>query len=252
MMIKQFSNMDWDFGVSPVELVKFSSKGLVGKDHDVLVRRAGAEVAHKIAKLEIPDHCEPAHVIAMGSTDRYSSNRNGDGFSHDTLRRTHDTFQKNAHAYRHHKNKDPEKRYGEVKLAFFNEPMSRVELINIYYGNEKVAEERGGLLADLELEKMAKRDPFSVSMSCRVPLDICAVCHNKAASRKEYCDSVENGGSCPLFGCKHGLTKVSSTGRIQYVDNPDPDFFDISNVTRGADRIAFALPADYLRAGENS
>jgi hypothetical protein len=44
--------------------------------------------------------------------------------------------------------------------------------------------------------------------------DVCAVCNNKARDRSEYCTSIKEGGYCPGFGCKNGLTQVLDSGLI--------------------------------------
>ena len=79
-------------------------------------------------------------------------------------------------------------------------------------------------------------------MACRVPYDVCSNCGNKAKTRAEYCTS----DTCSRGGCKDNLTKVGEDGHILHVDNPNPTWFDISDVFRPADRIAYGGKADYL------
>lgn len=156
------------------------------------------------------------HLLALGDGENIGPNRNGDFFSRDANRKYHHTF-KTAHFFRHHDNDDPAKSYGRVVEAAHNGPMGRVELI-VGLDNEKCAEDLGII---------EKKGFFECSMSARVPFDVCSVCQNKARARSEY--------------CKHASTmmgRILSDGRQVYVDNPDPTFFDISRVWRGADRIA--------------
>jgi len=79
--------------------------------------------------------------------------------------------------------------------------------------------------------------------NCRVPYDECSGCGNKARTRDEYCTSA----TCKYGGCRDNLTKVAADGHILHVDNPNPNWFDISNVYRPADRIAYGGAADYLQ-----
>jgi hypothetical protein len=236
----------WDYSEAIAQQVKVSSLGLMGHDYSCLVKRAGEEFAHRIRDIEIPSDMTPLHILAMGSTEAYGPNRNGDGFKAANLKRTADTFEKFAHFFRHHKNKDPKKSYGIVKAAFYNEAMHRVELLALLHRTKEAADRHDALVADEEHEALGRGEDIPVSMACKVAFDVCSVCMNKAANRKEYCDSIDDGGKCHGFGCKKGLTQVLKSGHVQHVDNPEPSFFDISKVGKGADRIAYGTVADYL------
>lgn len=139
----------------------------------------------------------------------------------------------------HNCNQDPRKSYGVVKASAFNEDMKRIELIVAYNGTPEAAKRNGGLVADGELEKLASNECLAVSMSCRVPNDVCCVCGNRARNRSEYCRGYDEGGSCPGGGAFRKLGTVTADGTQLYVDNPQPTFFDISWVHRPADRIAY-------------
>jgi hypothetical protein len=76
-------------------------------------------------------------------------------------------------------------------------------------------------------------------MACKIPFDICSACGNKARTRAEYCDSIENGGHCKAGGLKHNMGRVLEDGHILHADNIKCAFFDISHVFRPADRIAY-------------
>jgi len=56
--------------------------------------------------------------------------------------------------------------------------------------------------------------------NCRVPYDVCTFCGNKARSPKEYCEHPKN----PGFG------HVREDGALMRVTNPEPKFFDLSDV----------------------
>jgi hypothetical protein len=140
----------------------------------------------------------------------------------------------------HNCNADPLKSYGIVKASLFNEDMQRIELLVALNGTAEAAKRNKGLVADKEMEKLANNDQIAVSMSCRVPNDVCNCCGNKARNRSEYCRGFDEGGSCPGGGAFRKLGTVTADGTQLYVDNPQPTFFDISNVHRPADRTAYA------------
>ena len=128
-MQKIITSGSWDFGVEPTSLVKFASDGMGAYDAAILEKRASAEFVDLAKRVKLASGEVPLHLIAMGSTERFGPNRNGDGFKAAALRKYADTFVKHAMFYRNHKNKDRSKSYGVVKIAYFNEPMQRVELL---------------------------------------------------------------------------------------------------------------------------
>lgn len=232
-----------NFHELPAVLIKRSSRGLIGADRQALEKRASALFAHMIDGMDVhPD--EPlVHLLAIGATEDYGRNRNGDGFDRHTCNTRHQTFQKHAFFYRNHQNKDPRKSYGLVKLSAYNPAMHRVELVISLNGSPAAAKRNNGLFADEEMQKLASGKVFDVSMACRVPFDVCSWCGNKAPTREDYCDSTENGGMCKAGGLKHNIgSLVEIDGELHHLgaDNPGADFFDISRVLRGADRIAHA------------
>lgn len=225
-----------------VQLVKLSSRGLRNEDRRWLVKRAASDLLHSIDNVKLHSGEQLIHLIAMGSTEGFGHNRNGDGFKAANLRKYHDTFVKHAHLYRDHLNKNPAKSYGRVVASTFHEPMQRVELLVALNGNEKAAKVNGGLVADREMEKLAAGQPLAVSMACTVPFDKCSYCGNEAKTRADYCTSSDTGGSCKAGGLMHKIgSLVEVDGKLHqlHADNPDPSFFDISHVYRPADRTAY-------------
>lgn len=244
---KVFSPSGWSSFDRPVVMaIPYGSRGVSGDDAADFMKTASAspEFMRQLENVKLAKDEIPVHTLALGATEFFGPNRNGDGFKQADCRARHDTFRKHAKWYRNHKNRgdqgDPY--YGYVKASCYNEKMKRVELLAVLNGSEKVARINGGFLADRELEKLARGDDIPVSMACKVAYDVCSSCGNKARTRAEYCTA----DTCPGGGCRNNLTKVSRDGNQLYVDNPDPHFFDISNVYRGADRTAFASAADYL------
>lgn len=244
MQIKLITSGAQEFSEPVAELIKVSSRGLIGHDKQAFEKRAGAEFAHELTKIasELPSDEPLVHLLAIGATEDYGANRNGDGFKRACCERYHDTFVKFAHFYRDHKNKDPKKSYGRVKLSAWHDPMKRIELVVALNGSDDAARRHGALLADKEMQKLAAGKEIPVSMACRVPFDVCSWCGNKAPTRAQYCDSIENGGMCKAGGLKDNIgALVDIDGGIHqlHADNPDPTFFDISHVFRPADRIAY-------------
>lgn len=245
-MIKFTSPFGWDFAESPSSLIKLSSRGLVGNDRADFIKRASVSFLNELDQLKVAEDEVPVHLIALGATEMYGPNRNGDGFKLAACRKYHPTFTKFAKFYRNHRNKPAEghPNYGQVKLSAFNEDMGRVELIVLLNASEKAAARNGGLVADTELEKLANGEDLSVSMAARVPLDVCSYCKNAARTREEYCTSA----TCAAGGCRDKLAqlvKVAGDLHHLHVDNPDPTWFDISRVYRPADRIAYGGKATY-------
>jgi hypothetical protein len=238
-MIKIIQPHSQDFSEPVAELIKISSRGLIGADRQLFIKRAGAEFADKLLNIKFAKDEVPVHLIAIGATEDYGPNRNGDGFTRDCCRNYHQTFEKFARFYRDHANKNPAKSFGVVKASAYHEPMRRIELLVALNGSQEAAERNGGLIADREMEKLASTKEIAVSMACKIPFDKCSACGNKARTRAEYCDSIENGGHCKAGGLKHNIGRVLSDGHVLHADNPNPSFFDISHVFRPADRIAY-------------
>lgn len=238
-MIKVIQPHSQDFSEPVAALIKVSSRGIVGHDKQAFVKRAGAEFVDKVQHIKFAKDEIPVHLIAIGATEDYGPNRNGDGFTRECCGKYHNTFEKFARFYRDHANKNPAKSFGLVKASYYNEPMKRIELICALNGSKEAAERNGGLIADKEMDKLANEQDIPVSMACKIPFDKCSACGNTARTRAEYCDSVENGGHCKAGGLKHNIGRVLADGHVLHADNPNPSFFDISHVFRPADRIAY-------------
>lgn len=227
-------------------IIKVASNGLSGMDKQAFVKRACSssdELLAKIASMDVKPGEELVHLIALGSTEAYGPNRNGDGFSKEACRKYHPCFVKHAKVYRDHKNDDKSKSYGIVKASAFNEEMSRVELIVSLNRTKEAAKANNGLVADREMEKLASGKDIPWSMACSVPFDICSCCGNKAIKQSDYCLGKDEGGTCAAGGLRHNMGKIASVnGELKqlYAINTEPDFFDISHVFIPADRIAYS------------
>lgn len=214
--------------------------GSVGVDHTWMVKRAAAGVFSGVNLKPEADH-SIIHLIAMGDSEVYGNNRNGDIFFKQA--RTvvlpnpkkgqarelhvkcgnldrHKTFETHAKVYRNHVNKDPKKAHGSVVKSAHNADMSRVELL-IRVPNEGWRD---------ELEKLASGQDISFSMACRLPADFCSVCGNRAPSRDDYCEHLA-----------HQMSQITKEGHAIGAINDFYTFFDISKVVVPADRIALGL-----------
>lgn len=251
-LIKFVSPAGWDFEERILEPVKVSSRGLIGSDRSEFLKRASHAFFPALDNVKFAADEVPVHLIALGASEAYGPNRNGDGFKEATCRQHHDTFVKFAKFFRNHKNKaergDPF--FGVVKASAYNEDMRRVELLCALNAAKSASERNGGFVADSELEKIARGEDIPVSMACRVPHDVCSFCKHAARNRDEYC-TVEK---CAAGGCRDNLTRLIKVGNDLHhlhVDNPNPTWFDISRVFRPADRIAYGAKADYLTKAAN-
>jgi len=258
--VKFFSPAGWDLGVPAASMMKLASNGRLGpNDRREFVKRAGVAGANifdnQLETIKFAKDTIPVHLIALGAKEAYGPNRNGDAFTEAMLKSAHDTFVKHAYWFRNHKNKkaDGNPHFGTVKASAYNPQMRRVELICELPTTKEAADRLGcNGPADREFEKLARGEDIAVSMACRVPYDVCSGCGNKARTREEYCKAA----SCKYGGCEANLTKlvkIAGDAHILHVENPNPIFFDISNVFRPADRIAYAGKADWLTkaAGDN-
>ncbi len=227
-MEKLIYSGSYDFDAPALQLMDIHSRGVDG----AWMQKRAAVLTEELDGLRPAPGKAYVHVIALGDGERYGENRNGDYFSKKANMERHHTFVTNGNLYLHHRNKDPKKRVGRVKYSAYNAKMGRVELV-VEADVEKCAE---------YVEKVAAGDPDDlqgVSMACCIAADICSICGNKAPSRAAY--------------CKHASTMLGRTladGRKVYVDNPNPTFFDISWVTRPADRIAYGLRKVAAAGGE--
>jgi hypothetical protein len=210
-------------------MIKFTTFASADKEGHPLIRILNGDLLEKNAgyKPDVEDFISTMEkkadhtyilVNAMTSGDFYGPNLNGDYFSDDQLTKYHKTFEKNAHFYRHHKNKNPEESAGKVIYASHNPDMHRVELV-IALDNKKSQD---------ILEALNAGELFPVSMGVRTPSDKCSICGNRSKNIHEYCDHL-----------KFEMRKVLPDGRRVMAINDDRlNFFDISKVRIPADRVA--------------
>ncbi|MCI7373571.1 MAG: hypothetical protein MSH27_05495 [Desulfovibrio piger] len=161
-------------------------------------------------------------VIGVSAKEYYGCNNNGDAFTEEDLKNTHQLFVDNANVFLQHVNKDPAKGIGKPVFSWYNEAMHRVELI---LRIDKSKPDATGTV-----RKITNGEPLYVSMGCTVKYDVCSICGNKAPTRRDYCDHL-----------RFNMKKILPDGRQVYALNPDPKFFDISIVAKPADPTAHTL-----------
>jgi len=217
-MIKIVDPSDFNFDQPIMSLVDVHRDGV----DKAWLEKSAAVLTKEMSAIRPEKDTTFMHLIALGDLESYGLNRNGDGFPKAANVAHHKSFEKYANFYRHHKNKPAKghKIYGQVKHAAYNEPMNRVELI---IGIDHKA-------APDTIQKIASGKDIPVSMACTVPHDECTICGNKAPSTDKYCGHL-----------KKYATQMLDDGRQVGMLNHEPKFFDISEVTRNADRIAFTL-----------
>ena len=160
-------------------------------------------------------------VNAMTAGEYFGPNLNGDYFPEGQLNTYHKTFEKFANAYRHHVNKDPEKRAGRVIFASYHPEMHRVEL---------VIDLEDARAQDI-IERLNKGEFPAVSMGTRTPSDRCSICGNRAKNTAAYCNHL-----------KYEMRRIHPDGRRVMAINDDRlTFFDISFVRIPADRTASVI-----------
>jgi len=134
----------------------------------------------------------------------------------------------NAHKFRHHRNKDPNRAYGYVLGAFWDPRMKRVILVSELIRSK--CEDNGAV--DL-YDRIAAGEFVDTSMGSKVPFDRCLICGHIARSPATYCEHVKRDARFP-----YGMRKLLEDGRRCGVANDYPRFFDDSYVLRGAERTA--------------
>jgi len=243
-MEKHISIDSWSFHDYPVHTIKASSRGLTNHDYLEFKKYAAKGVVEYFKKCDLKPGDIPIHVVALGAYEAWGPNKNGDAFTEKACEEYHHTFVTTpARYYKHHKNKDPKISFGKVAYSCYNKGMKRVELLVIANGTKEAAERNGGLVLDDEtLNRLERNDPIGWSMACKVAYDVCSICGNKAPNRLAYC--TETTCRDPVtgtkgLGCRNNLMKFAEDGRLQFVYNPEPLFFDISQVLRPADRSAW-------------
>jgi hypothetical protein len=234
------------------------------------------DVNKYIASLRPQKGSQYVLVNAMGASEYYGSNINGDAFPEASLIHAPNDWAGNplldkvkakdwpygyptfylAHPYAHHRNKDASRAFGEVELAVWHPNMKRVELVC------RVDEEKCQKFGGVQVWDKLQAGQFpDVSMGTKVPYDTCSICLDRDTYRRAQSTFIPGKDKHPgdavlrwhkahkIRGvsitrkdyCEHALrmmNKILPDGRKVFVENDYPKFFDISFVFIGADRTA--------------
>jgi hypothetical protein len=149
----------------------------------------------------------------------------------------------NAHRFRHHVNKDPNKAYGFILGAFWDDRMKRVILVS------ELIREMCAQQGALDLYSRIENGEFpDSSMGSKVPYDRCSICGHVARTPMEYCKHVQRGAPAP-----YGMKAMLPDGRVCGVYNDYPRFFDDSFVFVGAERSAKVMSnVTPMMSGQNA
>jgi hypothetical protein len=240
-----------------------SSYGL--SETDGLAKTASGEHLPEVIELIESIQAQPGRLYlvnsALGAGECVGFNLRGDWFTEAGLRRTPPGFEQipvwdidarrraanqtealpqwgsltwgyptfyNAHRFRHHINKDPNRAYGFILGAFWDDRMKRVILVSELI--REMCAQQGAM--DLYSRIEAGEFPDS-SMGSKVPYDRCSICGHIARTPMEYCKHVQRGAPPP-----YGMKAMLPDGRVCGVYNDYPRFFDDSFVFVGAERSA--------------
>jgi len=149
------------------------------------------DVVRYIEKIRPRNDAQYVLSNAMGASEYYGSNINGDAFPEASLIHAPDDWKDDplydrirakewpygfptfylAHPYAHHRNKDATRAFGEVELALWNPSMKRVELV-IRVDKDKCQKFGGVGIWD----KLKAGEFPDVSMGTKVPYDTCSIC----------------------------------------------------------------------------
>lgn len=135
-------------------------------------------------------------VVAMTAGEFYSSNKNGDYFKEEDLKRYYKSFE-TAGVFWNHDNKDATKSFGSVMKAFYNDAMHRIELVI------EVPTDKARYLKDY----IEQGKPISVSMGLKTPCFIAGTHVRK-----------EDGSLKPIEDFEKREMVITSDGNIKEVE----------------------------------
>lgn len=165
-------------------------------------------------------------INALGAGEFWGNNSQGDYFpeaalSHEGPKYGYQTFPIYGHVFSHHQHIDPSMAYGKVIYSAYDNEMHRILIIAELINDNLPPELLTNIISSTKL---------AVSMGCRNPYDVCSICGNIATKVSDHCDHI-----------KYNLKQILPNGKKVYMINPEPQFFDISFVTIGADKTSYLL-----------
>lgn len=161
------------------------------------------------------------HYVALGDHEHYGFNRNADTFTKEACQKYHHTFVKNGHFFKEHNHYSPKLAIGQIKASAYNEDMGRVE-VAVWAHKKKAAS---------LLEKIKNGvDPTS-SMGCKIAFDRDSCTGKLSPDPSHYEPHMKNSPG----------QWVEEFKKYAFVYNDDPNWFDLSDVKKPADRIALYI-----------
>jgi len=134
----------------------------------------------------------------------------------------------------HNCNKDPKKGRGIIKASAYNGDMKRIELLVALNATKEAADRNDGLVADEEMEKLAKGESIPVSMACALPGTLVKVRRGFLPVEDIVPDDevlTHNGRYRPVYATvqrnKHHYARISTRfcGRQVLEFTPDHEFY---------------------------
>lgn len=186
--------------------------GEIVKSSSDLKKQASTIFRCEYDALKPPKGKTGIHLVALGDSEAYPMNRNGDLFTKEACIKYHQTFVKHGHVFQHHRNKDPKKAIGTIKAAAYNPAMHRIELY-IWADNEKAKD---------HLERLEKTGEVPFSMACfRAGTPI-----------------LTKDGFKPVEAIRGGDEVLTHTGKwkpvIRTMSRKSPDYCELSFVSWGS------------------
>lgn len=125
-------------------------------------------------------------VVPLGADEAWEETSNGDAFLREALRPEnpewgHKSFERYGNAFLNHRNKDPEKGFGDTPFMVYNDEMERVE--GIWRLDRERAKRVGALDA---INRIVRNGATEISMGTRVPYDVCFPAGARVLTRSGY------------------------------------------------------------------
>lgn len=217
-----------------VPKAKADSKVIVTEDY-IFVPVTSIETGDIETRIVYDANVERVHSYCVNFVSVHNSNRNGDYFKEEDLKKYYKIFE-NSGVFWNHDNKDPSKSFGKVLKSFWNQKMHRIELVI------EVPTDKSRYLKDY----IKEGKPISVSMGLNTPTESCSICGH--VTRGSYANRCEH--------LKFMMNTVLHDGKKVFAISGTPlKLFDISFVFRPADRVAYAMltkSASHKEIGLNS
>lgn len=125
-------------------------------------------------------------VVPLGADEAWEETTNGDAFLRDDLKPEdpewgHKSFERYGNAFLNHRNRDPEKGFGDTPFMVYNDEMERVE--GIWRLDRERAEKVG---ASDVIDRIVRNGAAEISMGTRVSHDVCFPAGARVLTKSGY------------------------------------------------------------------